>query len=149
MPNVEAANDPARIVPVNFGEHSLGKWVCASFSYTDFVSSADTLDLITIPANSFIAEMYYVPKVVWDGTPVLSVGDSSGANYMATAELTETSLTLASSMNAPNAAGSYALIGALPFYASADEIRVTLTWGSTPTAGEGALIVLIVEVPSY
>lgn len=149
MTNVDISTDRTRIIPVNFGEHALGQWVGRSFTYADFAASADTLDLIDIPANSFIAEMYYVPKVAFDGTPVLSVGDSSGANYMATGELTEDNVALVSSMNAPDAAGSYALKGAMPFYAAADQIRVTFTWSTTPTAGEGMIIALIVEVPSY
>ncbi|KKL53014.1 hypothetical protein LCGC14_2279660, partial [marine sediment metagenome] len=56
---------------------------------------------------------------------------------------------LVSSMNAPDTTGSYALKGALPFYAAADQIRVTFTWSSTPTAGEGALLFCITEVPSF
>ena len=148
-PNVDKSADRSRIVAVNYGERSAGEWIARSFSFSDFAASGDTLDVIVLPANSFLAELYYVPKTVWNGTPVLSVGDSSGANYFTTAQLTETDAALVSSMNAPDAGGSYALKGAMPFYAAADKIRVTLTWSSTPTAGEGLLLACIVEVPSY
>ncbi len=149
MGNVDQSNDRTRILPVDFGEGAVGKWVARSFTYADFASSGGTIDLIDLPANSFVAEMYYVPKVAFDGTPVLSVGDEDGANFMATTELTEDSLVLVSDMMSPDATGSYALKGARPFYASANHIRVVFTWSGTPTAGEGCIIACIVEVPSY
>lgn len=149
MNNIDKSADRTRIVPVNYGERSGGEWFFRSFTYADFVASGDTLDLIVLPANSFLRELYYVPKVVFNGTPVLSVGDSSGINYMSTSELTEDDAALVSSMNAPDAGASYPKKGALPFYATADKLRVKLSWSSPPTTGEGGMLGCISEIPSY
>ena len=148
---VDISNDRTRILPVDFGEGALGKWVARSFKYSDFAGSGDTLDLIDIPANSFIAEMYYVPKTVFNGTtPIVTIGDESDeVEYLTTNELTETDAALVSDMKSPDATGTYTLVGARPFYASANHLRAKFTFSGTPTTGEGTVIACIVTVPSY
>lgn len=151
MSNVDFSSDRSRIVPVDYGERSVGYWVSRSFKYSDFGSSADTINLIDIPKNSFIAEMYYVPKTVFNGsTPKVMIGDESDAvEYLTTDELEETDVELVSDMKSPNATGTYVLKGVRPFYGSADHIRAKFTYGGTPTTGEATVIVCIVTVPSY
>ncbi len=151
MGNVDKSDDRSRITSVDYGERPVGYWVARSFTYADFPTSADTIDLIDIPANSFIAEMYYVPKVVFNGTtPIVTTGDESyEVEYITTNELTETDVTLVSDMKSPDATGTYTLVGARPFYGSANHIRVKFTFSGTPTTGEGVVIACIVTVPSY
>ncbi len=150
MGNLDKSADRSRIVPVNWGERSLGNWVARSFKYSDFAATGGTVDVIDIPANSFVAECYYVPKVVFNGTsPELLVGDETSAYYVATTEMDADSVILAADMMAPDATPAYVLKTARPFYASADHIRVTFTYSGTPTTGEGCIIACIVTVPSY
>ncbi len=148
----DLSNDTSRIVPVDYGERARGEWIARSFTYADFTSTADTINLIDIPANSFVAEMYYVPKVVFNGTtPQLMIGDEDNDDeYMAVDEVTEDDVELASDMMAPDATGTYALKNGRRFYAAANHVRVRFDWASgTPTTGEGCVIACIVEVPSY
>lgn len=140
-----------RIVPVDYGERARGEWVARSFTYADFPSSTDTIDLIDLPASSFIAEMYYVPKVVFNGgTPQLMIGDEDNDDeYIAIDECTEDDVTLVSDMMANDGTGTYALINGRRFYATANHVRVKFDYTGTPTTGEGCVIACIVEVPSY
>lgn len=149
---VDVSDDPSRIVAVNWGERDGGNWVARSFTYADFASSTNTLDLIDIPANSFIAELYYVPKVVWNGTsPQLTVGDTDDPiEYITTDELTETSVVLVSDMMAVDGAGTYTLKAARPYFSSSgSHIQARFDFSGTPTTGEGCVIACIITVPGY
>ncbi len=152
MGNVDTSVLKGRQVPVNWGERDVGNWVARSFTYADFASSGNTIDLIDLPINSFVAELYFAVKTIFDGTPVLTIGDEDGANYMGANDMTEGSggAALVADMNAVDAGGSFAAVGARPFYADANNhIQVAFSWSTTPTAGEACVIACIVEVPSY
>lgn len=152
MTDIDMSAYKGRIVPVNWGERDVGNWVARSFTYNDFASSGNTIDLIDLPANSFVAELYFVVKTIFNGTPVILIGDEDGATYMGANDITEGSgaAALVADMMAVDVGAAYTLKGARPFYADANNhIQVTFSWSQTPTAGEACVIACIVEVPSY
>lgn len=150
---VDVSAAKGRIVAVDYGERSAGNWVARSFTYADFAVTTNTLDLIDLPANSFIAEMYLVIKTAFNAgsSNALAIGDTASAEYILTAGIDESSTALVGDLKAVDSLAAYALKGARPFYADAtSHIQVTYTFtGTAPSAGEACVIACIVEVPSY
>ena len=137
-----------RQIATNFGEHGLGITISRKVSYSDFAASGDVVKVITIPANSFVANLYAFVKTAWDGTAVLIVGDGNTTNgYMVDTEINEPTINTLNDLNATSAAGAFAALAARPFYTTADTIDVTLTWSTTPSAGVLYLIAEIVTIP--
>jgi len=148
MATVDKTEDRSRIKPVNYGERNVGYLDARTFTYADFAASGDKLQLIEIPANSFVNNVWLLPTTAFDGTPVIKVGDGNSVDgYLAAGDLDETSVVLVGCFNAADTAGGYAAKSARPFYASADTIDITFTWSSTPTAGAAVLIAEIVTIP--
>ncbi len=148
MSEVDLSTDRTRIKPVNWGERGLGEWIARKFTYADFAASADIINLIPMPANSFVASLLMVIQTAFDGTPVLVVGDGNTADgYGVSGEIEETNAALVSDLFAPDATGAFVLKTARPFYTSADTIDVKFSWSTTPTAGVATLIAQIVTVP--
>ena len=148
MANVDKTGLGNRIVPINQGERAAGRVEARKFLYSDFSSSGDVVQLIDVPANSYVARLWVKVTTAFDGTsPVLIVGDGDDPNgYLAAGEIEETAVSV-NPMDAADVAAAYAVKVARPFYTSADTIDITFTYSGTPTTGEAVLIVEIVEIP--
>ena len=148
MATVDKTEDRRRIKPVNYGERNVGYIDARTFTYADFASSGDILQLIEIPANSFVNNVWLVPTTAFNGTPVVTVGDGNDADgYLAAADLDETGVVLVGCLSAADNGAAYGLKTARPFYAAADTLDITFAWSSTPTAGAAVLIAEIVTIP--
>lgn len=144
--STSSSND--RIVPVNYGEHGSGITLSRFVLFSDYAASGDVVNLIAVPANSFVSRMYAVVEEAFDGTPVLTVGDDNTSNgYFADGDIAETAVNTVADLNAPDNTGAFALKGARPQYTSADTIDVTFAWSTTPTVGRLELIVELVTIP--
>jgi len=144
-----------KIVPVNQGERSMGRIEARKFTYLDFKASGsfttgNVIQLIDIPANSFIREVILKVTTAFNAatTNVLLVGDGTDDDgYMASGEVEETAVKV-SSNRANDVAGVYSVKSAGPFYTSADTLDVRYNFtGADPTAGEAVLIAEIVTIP--
>ncbi len=153
MADVDLTGKTERQVSVDYGERSLGNWVAMEFYYTDFVTTGDSVNCITIPANSFVASVYLVIEEAFvGGTVSLTVGDDSDAEGY----LEETDIGAATAGNVVNTVpdgsadaivAAYAQLGARPFYTSADTLDVLCNFNSPLTAGKITIIAQIVTVP--
>lgn len=149
---VDLTENRARLVPVDYGERSLGRWEAREFFYTDFAATTDAVRLIEIPANSFIANCFLVIEEAFvGGTVVLEIGDDDDPNgYML-----GTDVGAATAGNVVNTVpamqvdvtGAYAVKVKRPFYTSADTLDATLQFSSALSAGKATLIAEIVTVP--
>lgn len=152
MTDVNKTADRARQVAVDWGERSLGNWVAAEFYYTDFAVTADIVNLITIPANSFVARVLLVIEIAFvGGTVSITVGDDSDAEgYLEEADVGAS--TAGNVVNTVpdshgNVVAAYENKAARPFYTSADTLDVLCNFSSALTAGKATLIAEIVTVP--
>jgi hypothetical protein len=109
MADVVLTADRSRQVSVDWGERSMGNVVAAKVKHSDFVTTGDTVDLITIPASSFIANLYFVVTEVWvGGTVVLTVGDDNDPNgYLVDGEISEAEIDKAADISSSDAAGLF------------------------------------------
>jgi len=148
MTTVDKSTDPLYQVAANYGEVGFGVSLCRKVSFSDFAASGDAVKLIPIPANSFVATLYARVVTAFDGTAVLTVGDDADPNgYIVDTEIAETSINTMTSIDSTSAAGAYTVLGARPFYTTADAIEVQLDWSTTPSVGELQLIAQIVTIP--
>ncbi len=153
MATVDLTGDRSRIKPVDYGERSAGNWIARRFVHTDFVTTGDTVSLITIPANSFVAHVFlHIEEAFAGGTVTLKVGDDTQAEgYLLNTDIGAATagnvVNTVADMHSPDATGVYALVTARPFYTSADTIDVDLAFNSATTAGIGVLIAEIVTIP--
>jgi len=156
MANVDKTGLGDRIVPLNQGERAAGYIDARKFTYADFSSSGDSIDLIELPANCFVARLWVVVKTAFNGTPVLIVGDSDASasvsdadGYLKSGEIEETSA-IVSMADTSDGLGAYTIKGGKrPLYTTAGQhLRVGFSWSSTPTAGEAYLVAEIVGIPS-
>ena len=150
---VDLTETRARLVPVDYGERSLGTWYAMEFFYTDFVATTDAVRLIEIPANSFVANVFLVIEEAFvGGTVTLMVGTDADPNgYLAETDVGAATagnvVATVPNMNAADVTGVYALRTASPFYTTADTLDVEFAFNSTATAGKATLIAEIVTVP--
>ena len=153
MADVDITGKTERQVSVDYGERSLGNWVAREFYYTDFVTTGDSVNVITIPANSFVANVFLVIEEAFvGGTVTITVGDDNDAEGY----LEETDIGAATAGNVVNTVpdgradaivAAFAQLGARPFYTSADTLDVLVAFSSAMTAGKITLIAEIVTVP--
>ncbi len=155
MADVDLTADRSRQISVDYGERALGVMVAAKVKHDDFVTTGDAVNAITIPANSFLNNVYFLVTEAWvGGTVVLIVGDDEDPNgYIVAGEIPETDTTVIADARCANAAGLYIVksddsTSGRRFYTSADTLDVTFTFTAATTAGEGILIAEIVTIPN-
>ena len=149
---VDLTENRARLVPVDYGERSLGRWEAREFFYTDFAVTTDAVQLIEIPAYSFVANVFLVIEEAFvGGTVVLEVGDDDDPNgYMLGTDVgAATAGNVVDTVPAMqvDVTGAYAVKVKRPFYTSADTLDVELAFNSPLSAGKATLIAEIVTVP--
>lgn len=147
MTIVDKSTDESRTKAMNYGERSFGHVLARKFTFADFAASADVLELIPVEIGEFVKSLGVLVTTVFDGTPVLLVGDGNTANgYLASGEINEEALNF-SDMGAADVAAAFAVKGARPVYTVADTIDVKFSWSTTPTTGEAVLIAEIAKAP--
>ncbi len=148
---VDKTADTTRYDSVNYGERSLGVLHAKTVSYSDFDASTDIVQLFTIPANSFIRDVFVVVTTAFNAatTNVLVVGDGTDPDgYIGANDVNEASAAVVGSAISTDGSGAYVAKAVRPFYSSADTLDVTYTWtGDDPTAGQATIIAEIVTLP--
>jgi len=148
MSTVDLTTDNTAQVAANFGEHGTGITISRQCSFSDFAASGDDVQLIAVPENSFVAQMYTRVVEAFDGTSVLIVGDDNTTNgYAVDGDIAETSINTVHNCFCADATGQFVVKGATPFYTSDDTIDVLLTWSTTPTVGILQVVAVIVTIP--
>ena len=145
---VDLSTKQDRLAPVNYGERGMGVVIARKFTHADFAASGDTINLIPIPANSFVKRVVVIITTAFDDTPTLTVGDGDDPDgYLQAIDIDATSITELGDSGCVDSLAAYLLKLARPFYAAADTLDITKTDAASPTAGEGVLIAEIVTVP--
>lgn len=148
---VDKTADTTRYDAVNYGERGLGVLHAKTVAYSDFAASADVVQLFTIPANSFIRNVWVVVTTAFNAgtTNVLEVGDGSDPDgYINAGDLDESSTSVIGTALSTDGEGAYMAKAARPFYSSADTLDVLYTYtGTAPTAGQATVIAEIVTLP--
>lgn len=153
MADVDLTGKRDRLVPVDYGERSLGTWYAMEFLYTDFVTTGDSVNCITIPANSFVAHCFLVIEAAFvGGTVSLTVGDDNDAEgYLEETDIGASTagnvVNIVPDSSANDVAAAYVKKAAKPFYTSADTLDVLCNFSSALTAGKITIIAEIVTVP--
>lgn len=154
MADVDLFDDTSRQISIDYGERAMGNVVACKVKHSDFVTTADACNCITIPANSYLNEVYFLVTENWvGGTVSLTVGDDDAADgYLVAGEIPETDTTVIADARANTGAGIYVVksndsTNGRRFYTSADTLDVTFNFSSAHSTGEGILIAEIVTIP--
>lgn len=154
MADVDLFDDTSRQISIDYGERSMGNMVACKVKHSDYVTTGDACNCITIPANSFLNNVHFLVTEAWvGGTVVLIVGDDEDPDgYIVAGEIPETDTTVVADARCNTGAGLYVVksddgTSGRRFYTAADTLDVTFTFTSAHTAGEGILIAEVVTIP--